>query len=43
MDNAVIKTVYDPCPAGFKLPASNAFTGFNTNGQNGGAPNATGT
>ena len=27
-DNAVVKTIYDPCPAGFKLPASNAFTGF---------------
>lgn len=27
-DDEVVKTVYDPCPAGFKLPASNAFTGF---------------
>ena len=35
-DNAVVKTVYDPCPAGFKMPASNAFTGFTSNGQNGG-------
>ena len=42
-DNAVIKTVYDPCPAGFKLPASNAFTGFTTNGQNDGPKNITGT
>ena len=33
-DNAVIKTVYDPCPVGFKMPASNAFTGFTSNGQN---------
>ena len=33
-DNAVIKTVYDPCPAGFKIPASNAFTGFTSDGQN---------
>ena len=33
-DNAVIKTVYDPCPAGFKMPASNAFTGFTSDGQN---------
>ena len=33
-DNAVIKTVYDPCPAGFKMPASNAFTGFTTTGNN---------
>ena len=33
-DNAVIKTIYDPCPAGFHMPASNAFTGFTTTGQN---------
>ena len=33
-DNAVIKTIYDPCPAGFKLPASNAFTGFSKTGNN---------
>ena len=32
-DNAVTKTVYDPCPVGFKMPASNAFTGFTSNGQ----------
>ncbi|MFB9897662.1 fimbrillin family protein [[Hallella] seregens] len=25
-DNTVVKTIYDPCPAGFKMPASNAFT-----------------
>ena len=31
-DNAVVKTIYDPCPAGFKMPASNAFTGFTTIG-----------
>ena len=42
-DNAVIKTVYDPCPVGFHMPASNAFTGFTTNGQNSGPVNATGT
>ena len=42
-DNTVIKTVYDPCPAGFKVPASNAFTGFTTNGQNHGPMNITGT
>ncbi|WP_202898912.1 hypothetical protein [Hoylesella marshii] len=41
-DNAVVKTVYDPCPAGFKMPASNAFTGFTTNGQNGGTKNVSG-
>ena len=33
-DNPVVKTIYDPCPAGFKMPASNAFTGFTTTGQN---------
>lgn len=33
-DNPVVKTVYDPCPAGFKIPANNAFTGFTTTGQN---------
>ena len=32
-DNSVVKTVYDPCPVGFKMPASNAFTGFTTTGQ----------
>ncbi len=24
----VVKTVYDPCPAGFKMPGSNAFSSF---------------
>ena len=33
-DNPVIKTVYDPCPAGFKMPANNAFTGFTKTGHN---------
>ena len=33
-DNAVVKTIYDPCPAGFHMPASNAFTGFTTTGEN---------
>ena len=33
-DNSVVKTVYDPCPVGFKMPANNAFTGFTTTGQN---------
>ena len=32
--NPVVKTVYDPCPTGFKMPANNAFTGFTTTGQN---------
>ena len=42
-DNPVVKTVYDPCPVGFKMPASNAFTGFVANGQNGGTTNVNGT
>ena len=41
-DNAVVKTIYDPCPAGFHMPASNAFTGFTKNGQNGGPMNVSG-
>ena len=32
-DNPVVKTVYDPSPVGFKMPANNAFTGFTTTGQ----------
>ena len=32
-DNPVVKTVYDPCPVGFKMPTYNAFTGFTTTGQ----------
>lgn len=31
-DENVIKTIYDPSPVGFKLPPSNAFTGFTTTG-----------
>ena len=23
-----VKSIYDPCPAGFKVPDSDAFTGF---------------
>ena len=41
-DNPVVKTVYDPCPVGFKMPASNAFTGFTENGKNRGVRNAVG-
>ena len=26
------KTIYDPCPVGFMLPAARAFTGFTSNG-----------
>ncbi|WP_373825979.1 fimbrillin family protein, partial [Bacteroides heparinolyticus] len=33
-DNVVIKTIYDPSPVGYKLPPSNAFTGFTTTGDN---------
>ena len=33
-DEVVIKTVYDPSPVGYSLPASNAFTGFTTTGGN---------
>lgn len=32
-DNVVVKTVYDPSPVGYHLPASNAFTGFTSTGQ----------
>ena len=42
-DNPVVKTVYDPSPVGFKMPANNAFTGFTANGQNGGTKNVDGT
>lgn len=41
-DNAVTKTIYDPCPAGFKMPANNAFTGFTTNGRKVGTMNVSG-
>ena len=42
-DKSVVKTVYDPCPVGFKMPASNAFTGFTANGQSSGTKNVDGT
>lgn len=42
-DNPVVKTVYDPCPVGFKMPANNAFTGFTADGQNNGTMNVDGT
>ena len=32
-DNPVVKTIYDPCPAGYTMPPSNVFTGFTTTGQ----------
>ena len=33
-DDKVIKSVYDPSPVGYSLPAPNAFTGFTTTGWN---------
>ena len=33
-DDVVIKSVYDPSPVGYSIPASNAFTGFTTTGRN---------
>ena len=30
--DAVVKTVYDPCPIGYHVPASAAFTGFTKDG-----------
>ena len=42
-DNPVVKTVYDPCPVGFKMPSNNAFTGFTANGKNNGTMNVDGT
>ena len=33
-DDDVIKTVYDPSPVGYKMPASNVFTGFTSTGEN---------
>ena len=41
-DELVIKSVYDPSPVGYSLPASNAFTGFTTTGQNVGSPGVAG-
>ena len=37
-DEVVIKSVYDPSPVGYSLPASNAFTGFTTTGNNSSNP-----
>lgn len=31
-DNNVVKTVYDPCPPGFRMPNGNTFTGFVSGG-----------
>ena len=40
-DKPVVKTVYDPCPAGFKMPATGAFSGFGKNGIGGGGGTST--
>lgn len=42
-DEPVVKTVYDPSPVGFKMPANNAFTGFTADGKNEGTMNVDGT
>ena len=39
----VVKTIYDPSPVGFSVPANDAFTGFTENGLNGGRMNVNGT
>ncbi|WP_129588738.1 fimbrillin family protein [Prevotella heparinolytica] len=33
-DNSVVKTIYDPCPAGYSLPPNNVYSGFTTTGGN---------
>lgn len=33
-DVNTIKTIYDPCPVGYKVPSGNVFTGFTTTGIN---------
>lgn len=38
-DNNVVKTIYDPCPVGFKIPNGNTFTYFNLNTDIGGFAN----
>lgn len=32
-DVETVKTIYDPCPVGYKVPNGNVFTGFTTTGQ----------
>lgn len=39
----VVKTIYDPSPVGFSVPANDAFTGFTEDGLNGGRMNVDGT
>ena len=38
--NTVTKSVYDPSPAGFRLPETAAFTGFSYDGVNSNPPNS---
>ena len=38
VDKATVKTIYDPCPAGYTVPRFNAFLGFNV----GSTPTSTG-
>lgn len=33
-DDSIVKTIYDPSPAGYRLPGPNVFTGFTTTGTN---------
>ena len=33
-EDPVYKTIYDPCPAGYCLPPSGAFSGFTVSGKN---------
>jgi len=40
--NNMVKSVYDPCPAGFQVPHPITFTFFTKNGGTGGPINATG-
>ena len=32
VDHTVVKSLYDPCPIGFKVPETTCFTGFTTTG-----------
>jgi hypothetical protein len=34
VDKKTVKTVYDPCPVGFRMPRKSAFTGLTVSGEN---------
>ena len=34
VDHTVVKSLYDPCPIGFKVPETTSFTGFTKTGEN---------